>query len=381
MGIPEKIKQIEEDLHRTQVNKKTERHIGLLRAKLAKLKRELEESRTRGGASSVGFDVKKSNDATVVLIGLPNVGKSTLLNKLTNSKSKVASYSFTTVNVIPGVMSYRGASIQILDLPGIVEGASTGKGRGKKVLAVARSADLILFVLDVTQPNVLPLLVKEMRDAGIRLDENPPNIVIETTNGGGISVNTVVKMTKMSVDLVQDLLRVYDIHNARVTIREDITDNQLIDVLLGNRIYVSTLTVLNKIDLVKPEFLTEIKSSLTHDFVPISCEENMNIKALKEHLYQKLGFIRIYLRPKSGETDYFEPMIIKTGALILDVCNKIHRNLKNEIKYAQIWGKSAKFGGQKVGLTHKLVDEDVLTFITKSSHETSIISKVSTRMN
>src|SRR5579875_1682196 len=88
LGIPEKIKRIEEDLHRTQINKKTEHHIGLLKARLAKLKRELEEQTSRrGGSSSQGYDIRKSGDATVVLIGLPSVGKSTLLNKLTNAKS------------------------------------------------------------------------------------------------------------------------------------------------------------------------------------------------------------------------------------------------------------------------------------------------------
>ena len=365
MGIPEKIKHIEEDLHRTQVNKKTEHHIGLLKAKLAKLKRELEETKTRGGASSIGYDVKKSSDATVVLIGLPNVGKSTLLNRLTNSKSKVASYNFTTLTVIPGVLPYKGALIQILDLPGIIGGASTGRGLGKRVLAVARSADLILFILDVMNPHALPLLMRELRSAGIRPDEHPPNIVLEKTITGGISVNTMVKMTKMSAELVKDILRVYDIHNARVTIREDITDDQLIDVLLGNRIYIPTITVLNKIDLVKSEFVAAMKSTLAYNFIPISGDANINLEVLKEHLYQKLDFIRIYMRPKGGKTDYGEPMIIKTGAPILDVCNKIHRGLKDEVKYAQIWGRSAKFGGQKVGLTHTLMDEDILTFVTK----------------
>lgn len=99
VGVPEKIKQIEDDIHRTQVNKKTEHHIGLLRAKLARLRDELEEQRTRKSGSRTGYDVKKSGDATVVLIGLPSVGKSTLLNRLTNAKSKVAAYQLSLIHI------------------------------------------------------------------------------------------------------------------------------------------------------------------------------------------------------------------------------------------------------------------------------------------
>src|SRR5919197_3343180 len=193
MGIPEKIKEIQDQIHKTQINKATEFHVGLLKAKIAKLKREQEENlhgRTvHTGGENIGFDVKKAGDATIVLIGLPSVGKSTLLNKLTNAKSKIASYHFNTLTAVPGMMDYRGARIQVLDLPGIIEGASGGKGFGKRVLSVARGADLVLIVLDVFQPQHLGVLKKELAEAGIKLDEQPPNIVVEKTSMGGISIN------------------------------------------------------------------------------------------------------------------------------------------------------------------------------------------------
>src|SRR5918912_4214166 len=170
MGIPEKIKEIQDQIHRTQINKATEFHIGLLKAKIARLKREMDEN-THGktvhsGGENTGFDVRKAGDATVVLIGLPSVGKSTLLNSLTNAKSRVASYQFTTLTAVPGMMIYRGAKIQILDLPGIIEGAASGKGLGKRVLTVARSADLLLMVLDVFQVHHLHVIMKELSEIG-----------------------------------------------------------------------------------------------------------------------------------------------------------------------------------------------------------------------
>jgi ribosome-interacting GTPase 1 len=381
MGIPEKIKEIQDQIHRTQINKATEFHIGLLKAKIARLKREMQENvhgRTmHGGGENIGFDVRKAGDATVVLIGLPSVGKSTLLNSLTNAKSRVASYQFTTLTAVPGMLHYRGAKIQVLDLPGIIEGASGGKGFGKRVLSVARSADLVLIVLDVFQPHHLSVLKKELAEGGIRLDEQPPNILIEKTSTGGISVNAQVPI-KASERLIKEIMRLYGLHNGRLIIREpNLTDDQLIDVLNGNRIYVPSVIVLNKIDLVNASFVQEIKSktvgnnnSNNNYFIAVSADSGINIDVLKEAIYQRLGFIRVYMRPKGGETDFKEPLIIKNGATVQDVCNKIHRNMAKNFRYGLVWGKSAKFAGQKVGLDHKLADEDVLTIVKVSGTST-----------
>ncbi len=352
-------------MHKTQVNKKTEHHIGLLRAKLARLRAEQEEQHARRTGSRLGFDVKKSGDATVVLIGLPSVGKSTLLNRLTNAKSKVAAYQFTTLEVVPGVMDEGGARIQVLDLPGIIKGASSGKGLGRRVLAVARSADLILFIVDVFQPEARDLLERELRSTGIRVDERLPNVVIEKVDGGGISVTSQVKMTKISEALVKDILRVYDINGARVVIRQDIDDQQLIDVLLGSRVYVPSLTVMNKIDLVNAGFTIELSRKLSYKFVPISAESEVNIQALREEIYKRLEFVRIYMRRRTGETDFEVPMVMRGGATIADICDKVHRGMRDDFKYAQVWGKSVKFGGQRVGIAHHLMDQDVLTIVTR----------------
>ncbi len=369
MGIPEKIKAIEDEIHKTQINKATEFHIGLLKAKMARLRREMEEN-THGktvstGGENAGFDVRKTGDATVVLIGLPSVGKSTLLNALTNAKSRVASYQFTTLTAVPGIMDYRGAKIQILDLPGIIEGAAAGRGIGKRVLSVARNADLVLIVLDVFQPHHLRILKNELAQIGIKIDQKSPQVIIEKTSIGGVSVNILVP-TKLTQNFIKEILRVSGIHNGRITIREtDLTEDQLIDVLYGNRVYVSSLIVLNKIDLVNKAFVKDIQSKLENNFIPVSADANINIDALKEAIYQKLDFIRIYMRPKRGETDYKEPMIIRNGSTVADVCNKLHRNMIKDFKFAQIWGNSAKFNGQKVGLDHVLKDEDVLTIVKK----------------
>jgi small GTP-binding protein len=370
MGIPEKIRAIEDEIHKTQINKATEYHVGLLKAKIARLRRELEEN-THGkilstGDRNSGFDIKKTGDATVVLIGLPSVGKSTLLNCLTNSKSRVASYQFTTLTAVPGILDYCGARIQMLDMPGIIEGASAGRGLGKRVLSVARNADLLLVILDVFQPQQhVAVLKKELSQIGIKMDQKQPDVILKKTSTGGLSINIQAPI-KIKENLIREIMRIYGIHSGQITIREPgLTDEQLIDILTGNRVYIPSLIVLNKIDLVNQGFVREVETKIGDQFIPISADANINIDALKEAIYQKLNFIRIYMRPKNGETDFKEPMIVRNGSTVEHICNKIHRNMRRDFRFAYLWGKSAKFDGQKVGLDHRLLDEDILTIIKK----------------
>lgn len=128
---------------RTQRNKNTMGHLGILKARLAKLRRELITPKGGGGPAGEGFDVAKTGDARIGFVGFPSVGKSTLLSNLAGVYSEVAAYEFTTLTTVPGVIRYKGARIQLLDLPGIIEGAKDGKGRGRQVIAVARTCSLI----------------------------------------------------------------------------------------------------------------------------------------------------------------------------------------------------------------------------------------------
>lgn len=180
--IRAKIKELETEYARTQKNKATETHLGILKAKLSKLKRELLETATAskkgGGAGERGFDVSKSGDTRVGLIGFPSVGKSTLLTKLTGTFSLAAGYEFTTLTAIPGTMHFRGAKIQVLDLPGIIEGAKDGKGRGRQVLSASLTCNVLLIVLDALKPMTHKLIIeKELHGFGIRLNQTPPDIL------------------------------------------------------------------------------------------------------------------------------------------------------------------------------------------------------------
>lgn len=362
MGLPEKIKAIEEEMKRTQIHKHTEHHVGLLKAKLAKLRDEqehLQQSR-RGG---VGFELRKSGDCTVALIGLPSVGKSTILNRLTNAKSKVGPYAFTTLTIIPGILEYRGARIQILDLPGIISGAAAGSGRGKKVLSVARNADLILLVVDVFQPSQIEVLRKELYEMGIRLNARPPNVTVERASRGGLNLTSTCKLTRLSESAARAIMNAYRIYHGNVVVREDISDDQLIDVVSGNRRYAPSIAILNKIDLVNPNYIAEAKRQMGEDFIAISADRNLNLEELREAIYDRLNLVRVYLKPRNGLPDFDEPLILTSGSSVADICAKIHRKLAEGSRYALVSGTSVKFSPQRVGMDHIIHDKDIVTIV------------------
>ena len=115
-----------------------------------------------------------------------------------------AAYEFTTLTTVPGQVQYNGAAIQMLDLPGIIQGAKDGKGRGRQVIAVAKTCHLIFIVLDVNKPLTDKRVIEtELEGFGIRINKEPPNIVFKKKDKGGISVTNTVPMTQISHEVFQ----------------------------------------------------------------------------------------------------------------------------------------------------------------------------------
>ncbi|KAK4048029.1 GTP-binding protein rbg1 [Microbotryomycetes sp. JL201] len=362
----EKIKLIEDEMAKTQRNKATSYHLGQLKAKLAKLKRDLLTPGTGGGGggAGIGFDVARTGIASVGFIGFPSVGKSSLMSGLTGTHSVAAAYEFTTLTTVPGTMDVHGASIQILDLPGIIEGAKDGKGRGRQVIAVARTCNLIFIVLDVLKPLADKAVIEnELEGFGIRLNKTPPNITLKKKDKGGIAISNTVPLTKIDADEIKAVLGEYRMANCDVAIRCDPTLDEFIDVVEGNRIYVPCVYVLNKIDAISIEeldLLYKIPNS-----VPISAREWMNIDELIDTMWEKLDLVRVYTKPKGKQPDYTAPVVLKRGrSTIEDFCNAIHKEIAKQMKYAVVYGTSAKHSrGQRVGLDHVLADEDVVSIV------------------
>eukprot|EP00271_Cylindrocystis_brebissonii_P010607 TRINITY_DN26862_c0_g1_i1.p1 TRINITY_DN26862_c0_g1~~TRINITY_DN26862_c0_g1_i1.p1 ORF type:complete len:372 (+),score=79.35 TRINITY_DN26862_c0_g1_i1:276-1391(+) len=364
--VMQKIKDIEDEMAKTQKNKATSHHLGTLKAKLAKLRREIlaPPSSGKGGAGE-GFDVTKSGDSRVGLVGFPSVGKSTLLNKLTGTFSEVASYEFTTLTCIPGVIRYRGAKIQLLDLPGIIEGAKDGKGRGRQVISTARTCNCIVIVLDAIKPITHKRLIeKELEGFGIRLNKGPPNIGFKRKEKGGISLTSTVSATQLDLDTVKAICSEYRIHNADVSLKYDASVDDLIDVIEGNRIYMPCVYAINKVDQITLEEL-EVLDSLPH-YCPVSAHLEWNLDGLLEKVWEYLDLIRVYTKPKGANPDYDDPVICpRNRRSVEDFCLRIHKDMAKQFKYALVWGSSAKHKPQRVGKEHELEDEDVVQIVKK----------------
>mmetsp|Transcript_18860 Transcript_18860/g.56547 ORF Transcript_18860/g.56547 Transcript_18860/m.56547 type:complete len:430 (-) Transcript_18860:85-1374(-) len=426
--ILDKIAEIEDEMARTQRNKATANHLGMLKAKLAKLRRDLIAPPKSGGKGGDGFDVKRgSASSRVGLVGFPSVGKSTLLSSLTPTTSEAGDYEFTTLTCVPGIIQYNGARIQVLlfydpsllfgvdsirscscffplttlrfsspavvmfippcikkkkkkkkctillfrkssqllDLPGIIEGANDGKGRGRQVIGTARTCDLICIVIDAMNSIGHKRLIEhELEGFGIRLNKKPPNLTFRRKERGGLNFTATVPLTHLNHEVVKSILYEYKVHNADVCLREDCTADDLIDVIEGNRRYIPCLYILNKCDQITMEEL-EILCRVPNT-VPISAYKEWGYPYLLETMWTYLDLDRIYTKPKNCIPDYDSPVVLKKGSSVSDFCRSVHKDLLKDFKFAIVWGSSVKHNGQRCGLDHILEDGDIVQIVKKT---------------
>lgn len=300
------------------------------------------------------------------MVGFPSVGKSSLLTKLTGTMSEVAAYEFTTLTCIPGTIHYRGSKIQLLDMPGIIEGAKDGKGRGKQVIGTARTCDVILIVLDAAKPMTHKKIIEgELEGFGIRLNKKVPNISVVRKDRGGIVYRSTFAQSHLDEDLVKAICHEYKLNNCEVTVKfPNATADDLIDIIEGNRVYIPCLYVLNKIDAISVEEL-DLLDRVPH-YVPVSAHHGWNFDELLEKMWEYSGCIRIYTKPKSQMPDYGAPVVLRENERSIEAfCNRIHKGIIKQFKYAWVWGRSVRHQPQRVGKDHMLEDEDVVQVVKK----------------
>ncbi|ASJ10213.1 GTP-binding protein [Thermococcus sp. P6] len=361
--IQEKIRALEKMYATVPKHKGTEKLRLHIKRKLSELRKELEKQQAQKKGGGYSFSVRKEGAAQIVLAGLPNAGKSSLLRALTNADTDVADYPFTTVEPIPGMMHHKDVQIQLVEVPGLVQGAALGKGMGPQLLSVIRNADAIAIVVDLSRDPVeqMEILLREFERAGIKLNRRRPAVEIRKTVTGGIVINGQENI-KGDVREVMRMLREERIHSAEITVKEPVTLEDFSDALDESLVWRKAIVIANKGDAPgSRENYERLVKAYGERFriIPVSARKKIQLDKLKDELYELAGIIRVFTK-SPGEEPAYPPVPLKKGSTVMDLAERIHKDFARNFKYARVWGKSVKFPGQRVGADHVLEDGDVV---------------------
>jgi len=275
-----------------------------LRSKIAKLNKEAQKKHV---IRRYSYHIEKEGVAQVVLLGLPNSGKSRLLDALTNANPEIAEYPFTTKQPIIGMMAYKNIQIQLIDTPAI-----NHSFMDKWLSNIAREADLILLIVN-------------------------------------LSTNPIDELTLLKEKLEQRMIK--------------LTAENMLTQEIGYACK-KTIIVANKLDLNPAEKnLKELRSRWKKytPIVPASAEKGTGLSDLRTSIYNSLDIIRVYTKVPSEEPDLNDPIILRKGSTVIKAARDIHKDFVGNLKYVRLWG-SNKFDGQRVERNHVLEDGDVIEF-------------------
>jgi ribosome-interacting GTPase 1 len=302
----EKLAYLQEMLAIMPKHKGTEKIQGDLKSKISKIKEALEHGRKSGGGPSAAwYQVDKQGAGQVAMLGLPNAGKSALLNALTNANVPVAEYPYTTTSPQVGMMPYEDILIQIIDTPPLSDDTQPW------MYSIFRSADLALIVLDATED-------------------------LET-----------------QYELIQEML-------AGRNIACDLGGNA---AAAGGNVVKAVLCV-NKTDAKEVEGnLKDLNRSKKYavPFIPVSAQNHDSLTPLKQEIFKRLGIIRVYTKKAGQAPARKDPVVLKSGTTVIDAAEHIHKDFKQNLQYTRLWN-DAGYTGQRVEKNYVLHDGDIIEF-------------------
>ena len=153
--------------------------------------------------------------------------------------------------------------------------------------------------------------------------------------------------------------------NAQVVFRERVTIDDIVDILSGTRVYTPSFNVISKVDMVNSADVNSIKKLCgSVKTIEVAAPSGLGVETLKKQIYSSLEFISIFMKPQGEKADLEEPMVVREGTTITEICQRLHRDFVRKFRYSQIWGPSAKFPGQTVGLNHSVRDGDIAVSYT-----------------
>ena len=300
---PEKIAALEEMLAIMPKHKGTDHLRAELRRRIAKL---TQVSDKKAATQRVSMVVLKEGAAQVVVVGLPNAGKSQLVSMVTNASPAVAEYPFTTHTAIPGMMEFENIQIQLIDTPPLV----TNSIESWLSHTLIR-ADALLVVVD-------------LNDASL------------------------IQIEAISAELARMRIGIIDAKNG--------------DEQSGVLSYKKAMIVGNKIDLVPTGPNYEALQNKYQDQLPvmaISAQKGTGLEEMKHKIYQMLDIIRVYTKTPRQKADFDDPIILDRGSTLEDAAESVHKDFRAKLKYARVWG-SGKHDGVMVKRDHILQDGDII---------------------
>lgn len=181
--------------------------------------------------------------------------------------------------------------------------------------------DLVLLMLDATKSDVQgQLMEQELALVGIRINQSPPNVCYKPKKNGGVSFNATLPLTHLNAKLCIAILRDRSVHSADLLVREDVTVDQFLDVVEGNRQYLKRLYVYNH-ESVSLEELDRL--AWQSNTVVVSCESTLNFDALINHIWTTLTRCRVFTKKRGAAPDFGDPLVLREGARVEDACHTI----------------------------------------------------------
>ncbi len=380
-SIDEKIKCLEEFISLVPKHKATEKIVALNKSRLSKLRREQEAEHIRiksTGKKSSPFSIKKEGIQLILISDYhsPGVGKTSLLTLLTGAaKDKIG--SFTPLPEI-GIYEHQKVRYQIVDMPSIMEGASSGIGNGREIISQLRACDLLCFCVDLSRDykEQIDLLLNELKKSHVRINIPPPPITIEKTGSNKIQVfyltNEARKLNDVEdlTEKIKEITHAGGIRNAIVKVFGKIELDHVVDSLNPSVVYKKSIILGTKGDLaLTKNTFEELEKSYSTVF-PLVIGTSVRLKKIPADfgkiVLTYLQKMKVYTMNKGIVAE--KPLLIDSfpnKPTIGDVARKIHRSFYESFDHAIVIRKDARQEKKKVGLEYELKENDIIELHTK----------------
>jgi hypothetical protein len=368
----EKLEKLQEFLSLIPKHKGTSRLCAQVKRQIATLRREIEESRRRKvGRGGPKFFIEKEGAAQIVILGPTKVGRSSLLASVTNAKVEVSDYPYTTREPVPGMLQHEDLQFQLVEAPALVKGSADGEAWGLQTLGLARNADGLILMVDLSQNprEQLSLILDELEKARILTQKPRARVEIERKHvGAGLRIILFGQLIDCTMQDVETLLKGYRIRDAIIKIHGEATLDNVEDAVFESTIYRPAIIVANKADAAEAtKNLNELKAFLGNKYklLVVSCKSSFGFEELGAELFRALDIIRVYTKEPAEEEPSPKPFILKKGATVADLARLIHTDFYRRFSYAKVWAKRLRFSPQKVGASFVLDDKDIVELHAK----------------